>query len=82
MSTMNANIQKIPSNRRPTSYMQHWKLVATSMAFSRPCKTDVFDFEMWKKCVFDLAGTFAKDNERFSKAMFINECMGEVNVTG
>lgn len=67
-----SNFQR--SNKRPTFYMQHWLFVAATLAASKPDESSVFDFEVWKKIVFNLGHDFAQDNDRFSKGMFYTSC--------
>lgn len=77
---MSENTKKAPRaeykrvGKRPTCYMQHWLFVAATMKAGKPDESSVFDFEVWKKQIFNLGHDFAQDNDRFSKAMFYTSC--------
>lgn len=54
--------------------MPIWSFVAKSMSDCKPDVESRFDYELWKKIAHTLAHDFSKDNPRFSKTAFFNEC--------
>ena len=53
---------------------RHWIAISGMLKAARPALDDVFDYEVWKRIVFEVANDLARDNDRFQRGRFYTEC--------
>jgi hypothetical protein len=68
------NSGEFKARKQVTFMTRHWIGISKMLRAARPDLDDVFDYEVWKRIVFEIGAGLQADNDRFQLGRFYTEC--------